>query len=510
MVGKKLKVKPLEAEVGGREIVLHADDARELGLYAGARAKITPGKKDIIAIADITKKLVKPGEVGTFFELTEELKLKPGSEVRVVCAARPDSLRFVKKKMRGEILNDKEIRTIVEDIVEGKLSPLEMAAFVSTQYIRGMSMQEIASLARAMVETGERLEIDIEPIFDVHSIGGVPGNKYSLITVPIAAAAGLTVPKTSSRAVTSPAGTADVVETFANVELSLEEIKKNLKKVGAVLAWGGAVSLAPADDLLINVERPLGLDPRCQLLASVLSKKLAVGVDRLLIDIPTGAGAKIESMEEARYLAHDFMNLGHELNIQVETAITYGGQPVGYVVGPALEAREAFETLNGNGPNSLVEKATSLAGMMMETAGVAPQGTGKSMALEILESGKALKKMQEIVEAQGGDPKVKPEDIPIGSNVEEIVSPSSGYIKRIDNKMIVNICRAAGAPRDKGAGIRLFMKEGRRVKEGEVLLEIYADHGKKLSDAVRLAEECPPIIVESMLIGRVFDRPKKD
>ena len=366
-----LKAKPLDMETGRNIVVLHEQDAEEFGHFAGDRVKLTTPKATLVAIANTTKRMVQRGEVGAFIEVTEALSIKPGDLISVTLVHRPRSVDFIKKKMSGQQLATEEVYAIVDDITARNLSSVEMTAFVVAEYIRGMTTSETVALTRRMVSSGDRLELDISPVLDVHSIGGVPGNKYSLITVPIVAAAGLVVPKTSSRAITSAAGTADVMEVLTNVTLSMDEIKRIVQKIGAVLAWGGAVRLAPADDIIIGVERMLGVDPRCQLLASVMSKKLAGGADRILIDIPTGPGAKVEVMDQARSLAHDFMELGRRLDVQVEVAITYGGQPVGYAVGPALEAREALETLRGNGPGSLVEKATSLAGIMLELGGVA-------------------------------------------------------------------------------------------------------------------------------------------
>lgn len=504
----ELKVKPLETESGHYIVALHEDDAKELGVHTGDRVNLSSPEGELVAITNTTQSLVQPGEIGTFAEVTRELNLKLGNIISVVPAPQPPSLEFIRKKMSGESLGSDEIRAIVEDIVAGNLSSTEMTAFVVAQYMQGMSMQEIAALTRAMIDTGETLEIDIEPILDVHSIGGIPGNKYALVTVPIVASAGLAVPKTSSRAITSAAGTADVMEVLAEVTLSLDEIKHNLRKVGAVLAWGGAVNLAPGDDIIINVERPLGIDPRSQLLASVMSKKLAVGADKILIDIPTGHGAKVESAEEARDYAHDFISLGHELDVQVETALTYGGQPLGYAIGPALEAKEALEALRGSGPTSLIEKATSLAGIMLESTGAARIGGGKEIALNILKSGKAYQKMREIIEAQGGNPDVKPEDIPIGDKKETVIATRSGYVTRIYNSRIKDIAIAAGAPRDKGAGLELKLKEGRKVKEGDPLFDIYAEHEKKMDNALALVKKKPPIRVEGMLLERITHQPR--
>ncbi len=503
-----LKVKPLDMETGRNIVVLHEQDAEELGHFAGDRVKLATPKATLVAIANTTKRMVQRGEIGAFMEVTEALGLKSGDSVSVTLTPRPQSVDFIRKKISGQQLAAEEVNAVVDDIVAGNLSSTELAAFVVSEYIRGMSMSEVVALTRRMVDSGDKLELDVSPVLDVHSIGGVPGNKYSLVTVPIVAAAGLSVPKTSSRAITSAAGTADVMEVLANVTLSLDEIKRNVERVGAVLAWGGAVRLAPADDIIIGAERMLGVDPRCQLLASVMSKKLAVGADHILIDIPTGHGAKVEAMDQARSLAHDFMELGRRLDVQVEVAITYGGQPVGYAVGPALEAREALETLRGNGPGSLVEKATSLAGAMLELGGAASPGMGRQMANDVLKSGKAYQKMRGIIEAQGGNPDVKPEDIPIGDKKEIVLAPFDGYVKRIDNERINEIARAAGAPRDKGAGLRVILKEGRKVNKDEPLLEIYAEHETKLDDALSIAKRHPPIVIEGMLLEKITHRPR--
>lgn len=504
----KLKIKPLDMETGRNIVVLHEDDAEELGHFAGDRVKLSTPKTTIVAIANATRRMVQQGELGTFVEVTESLGLKPGDLVEVSLAPRPKSIAAIKKKMDGQQLSSEEIGAIVKDIAAENLTVTEMTAFVVAEHIKGMTTSEIVALTQHMVKTGDKLDLEVKPVLDVHSIGGVPGNKYALIVVPIVAAAGLTVPKTSSRAITSGAGTADVMEVLANVTFSLDEIKRIVRKVGAVLAWGGAVRLAPADDIIIRTERMLGVDPRCQLLASVMSKKLAVGADRILIDIPSGPGAKVERIEDARSLAHDFIDLGHKLNVQAEAAVTYGGQPVGYAVGPALEAREALETLRGNGPGSLIEKATSLAGIMLELGGTAAPGLGRQTAMELLKSGKAYQKMREIIEAQGGNPNIKPDDIPIGGKKETIPAPFSGYVTQIYNKRINAIVRAAGAPRDKGAGLRILLKEGRKVEKGEPLLEIYAEHETKLGEALMTAKLNPPVKIEGMLLEKMTGRPR--
>ncbi len=503
MVEKEFTVQPLEATTEQHAVVLHEEDSRGLGLKVGDRVELFSGKEKLIAVVDTTQTLVDRGVVGTFSKVTEALSLGAGDKVSLLPTSTPASVGYIRKKINGEVLSDSEIHSIVNDIVDGRLTYQEMTAFLVAEEIREMSIEERIALTQSMVETGETVEFDKKPVLDVHSIGGIPGNKYAMITVPIVAAAGFTIPKTSSRAITSPAGTPDIMEVLCEVSFSLEEISEIVDDVRGILAWGGAVNLAPADDILVRLERPLSIDPRSQLLASVLSKKLAVSSDEVLIDIPTGLGAKVESDEEAEDLAHDFMNLGHRLGLDVETAITYGGQPLGYHIGPGLEAREALRTLQGEGPTSLIEKSISLAGVLLEMAGGASYGSGKSRAMKILDSGRAYEKMKEIIEAQGGDPEVDLDSLPLGDKQEEVCAPHDGYVKRINNSIITQIARKAGSPHDKGAGVKLLHKEGQEVEKGDPLIKIFSEHESKLEHAVNLANEKPPVRIETMLLKRI-------
>ncbi|WP_048151637.1 AMP phosphorylase [Palaeococcus ferrophilus] len=499
----KLKGKILDVSPGKRLVFVNPEDAEKAKIHPTDLVKLEIGKRVLYGEAAIDSINVQPGEVGLSREFYGT-NLSQGELIEVLPAPTPESVRYIKKKMHGEKLKKVEIESIIKDIVDRKLRDVEISAFVTALEIHDLDMDETASLTMAMAETGDMLDIDRKPIMDVHSIGGVPGNKTNMIVVPIVAAAGLTIPKTSSRAITSAAGTADVMEVLANVSFSLDEIKRIVEKVGGCLVWGGALNLAPADDLTIHVERALSVDPTGLMLASIMSKKYAMGAQYVLIDIPTGKGVKVETMEEARFLAKSFIELGKRLGQYVEVAITYGGQPVGHTVGPALEARELMETLiSGKGPGSLVEKATGLAGILLEMGGVAPAGMGKKMAREILESGRAYEKMKEIIEAQGGNPEVKPEDIPIGDKTYTFHAPASGYVTGINNRAITAIARQAGAPEDKGAGLRLYVKVGEKVKEGDPLFTIHAESEARLDQAIVLARRMDPIRIEGMVLQRV-------
>ncbi|MFQ5758723.1 MAG: AMP phosphorylase [Candidatus Bathyarchaeia archaeon] len=502
----KFKVKPLGIEAGGKHIVVMDDEyASLLGVHSSDRVKINYKKEYVIAIVNIAA--TYPGNtLGIYEEVRAKLKVKSGEEVEVRPAERPESLRYIRDKILGRRLRGPEIKMIVMDVVERHLSDVELASFVTALYVHGKSMDEVEALSRAMVETGQTLSLGNGPILDKHSIGGVPGDKTTILVVPIVSAAGFTIPKTSSRAITSPAGTADRVEVLCPVDLTAEEIENVVKKVNACLVWGGALDLAPADDLFIQVEYPLSIDPL--LLPSIMSKKKAIGANYLVIDIPTGRGAKIKTIGEAHSLARDFIELGRRLDIQVECAVTFGEQPIGYAVGPALEAREALSTLMGEGPIDLQDKATNLAGILFEMMGI---HGGKKEAEKLLKSGRAEKKLREIIAAQGGNPMIKPEDIDIGDKRTEIVSDQDGRVLWINNTAIAQIAREAGAPKERGAGVLLRAKLGDAVKKGDALFEIYAERNQKLEAAVALAEALWPMGLskkfgEKMLIDRVPTR----
>jgi AMP phosphorylase len=500
----KLVARTMNLEVGGKYIViLNKEDADFLGLHALDRVGLKCKGKELTAIVDTTTRFTMKGEIITNDDVTTFFDLNGGEHVDVSKEKEPESIIYIKQKIAGARLEYDKIKKIVKDVVDKKFSDIELTAFVTALYTRGISIDEAASFSKSMVETGKKFKFSKEIICDKHSIGGIPGDKTTLVLVPIIAASGLTIPKTSSKAITSPCGTAERMEVLAPVDLNLDEIEDVVKKTNACLVWGGALDLAPADDEFIKIEYPLGIDP--MLLPSIMSKKKAAGAKYVVIDIPTGKETKITSMNRARELAEDFIELGKRLGMHIACGITFGEQPLGYCVGPALEAREALITLQGKGPKDLIEKATMLCDILFNEIGAKNHGA----ALEVLKSRKAEKKMREIIEAQGGDPEIKPENIEIGDKTFKVKSDAEGRVLWIKNSAIVLIAREAGAPRDKGAGIHLNLKMGDAVRKGDVLFTIHSNNYIRLSDATKLAEELKPIVVgkkfeEKMLLEKIF------
>jgi AMP phosphorylase len=506
----ELVAEVLHITAGGRRIaVLSEETASTIGVHSSDRIRITHHTQQAIAIANLAANFPK-NRIGIYEETATSLNIKEDDKIDIQLAQLPESLTYVRAKIRGERLRENALQKIVRDVVERHLSETEIAAFLTALNIHGMSMSENEAMTQAMVQTGKTLNFHKTPILDKHSIGGIPGDKTSLLVVPIVAAAGYTIPKTSSRAITSPAGTADRMETLAPVNLTINEIRQTVNKTNGCLVWGGNLELAPADDLFIKIEYPLAIDP--MLLPSIMSKKKAIGATHVVIDIPTGSGAKIKTTTQAYLLASDFVDLGKRLGITIQCALTFGEQPVGCAIGPALEAREALETLLGNGPTDLADKATTLAGMLFEMMGV--EG-GKRRAESILKSGKADSKLRQIIGAQGGNPKVKPYGIRVGDKIGDVEAKQSGRVLWINTDSIVQVAREAGAPKEKGAGVVLKAKLGDAVKKGSALFQVYAERTGELESALQLAERLQPFVLsrkprERMLLDQVPAKVVRD
>ena len=502
----QLKARILKIDAGGKNIViLNKEDSEELGIKSLARVKLSFGNRRITAIVNVSEKIVKKGWIGIYDEVKKCLKVKNNDVIRIEVAKYPTSLQFIKKKLKGGKLDYFEMKEIVKDIVEGNLTEIEIASFVTSLYEQGLDLEETVNLTLSMVETGKTLDLE-KKVVDKHSIGGVPGDKTTLLLVPIVAAANLTIPKTSSRAITNAAGTADRTECLMPVDLHIDEMKKVVEKTNGCIVWGGKLDLAPADDVFVQIEYPLGIDPL--LLPSIMSKKKAVNANYLVVDIPCGRGTKVKTIGDASLLARDFIELGKKLLIKVNCAITYGEQPLGYAIGPALEAREALEILmRKRNVVDVMEKATSLSSILFKMVGMR---NGNEIAMKILKSGKAEKKIREIIKAQGGNEKILPKDIEIGNYKIDVKAENSGYVLWIDNSILINIARAAGAPKDKGAGILLYKKIGDRVRKNEKIFTVFAEKQRKLSRVDKILSEANPFGIGDrmkILIDIIKEKP---
>lgn len=454
---------------------------RAEGFQAQTRVEVTLRDRQVIATVNvIDSELLAPGEASLSASGWLALQAAPGDTVAVSHAPTLDSLSAMRSKIYGHRLDASAFQAIISDVAAGRYSELQIAAFLSACAGGRMDLQETIDLTRAMVVSGDRIEWGRTPIADKHCVGGLPGNRTTPIVVAIVAAAGLTMPKTSSRAITSPAGTADVMETLTNVELDLPAMRRVVENEGGCLVWGGALTLSPADDIMIRVERPLDLDSDAQLVASVLSKKIAAGATHAVIDIPVGPTAKVRSDTDAQGLQTMLEQVAAAHGLQLRVMRTHGSQPVGRGIGPALEAHDVLAVLRGAAaaPVDLQMRSLALAGALLEFCGHSVPGAGQSEAWRLLDSGAAWGKFQAICEAQGG--LREPGAAPLR---EPVLADRDGYLSGIDSRRLARVAKLAGAPGAATAGLELSVGLGDRVQRGMPLFTLHAEAPGELAYA---------------------------
>jgi thymidine phosphorylase len=496
---RALKVRRVSLDTGRENVVVisrHSSALRPDVFRGFSRVALRSGSKVLLATLLITDEdnLVGPDEIGLSEPAFRRFAETAGSLVTVSPAVPPESLDAVRAKVQGRTLNAAEIEAIVDDLTHYRYSDMEIAAFLvgSASF---MTSEELLAMVGAMSRAGTQLHWNSPIVVDKHCIGGIPGNRTSMVVVPIVAAHGLTIPKTSSRAITSPAGTADTMEVLARVDVSVDEMKEVVTACNGCLIWGGHVNLSPADDILISVERPLRLDTREQMVASIMSKKLAAGSTHLLIDLPVGPTSKLASTMEAMRLRKLFEFVGDHFGIAVEVVTTDGRQPIGNGIGPLLEAQDVMAVLGNEpaAPADLREKSLRLAAHLLEYDPELRGGSGYARARELLDSGAALTQMQKIIDAQGPSTcRATP-----GTSTFDVLASADGRVSGIDCLQLNRLARTAGAPIDKGAGIKLFKKLGDRVEQGEPLYRVYAFDTSESNLAATIAKTNPGYSIES-------------
>jgi thymidine phosphorylase len=491
-----LKIRRLNLDTGRENVVVvsRRSEALRPDVFRGfSRVELRAGTDELLATLLITDDgIIGTDEIGLAEPAMHRFGQAPGTRVTVTPAPPPNSLDAVRAKVQGHTLAEAEIAAIIDDISHFRYSDMEIAAFLigSASF---MTSGELLALTRAMADAGTQLAWNRPMVVDKHCIGGIPGNRTSMIVVPIIAAHGLTIPKTSSRAITSPAGTADTMEVLARVDLDIDGMKEVVAACHGCLVWGGHVNLSPADDILISVERPLSIDTREQMVASIMSKKVAAGSTHLLIDLPVGPSAKLTNAMDAMRLRKLFEFVGDHFGIAVEVITTDGRQPIGNGIGPVLEVQDVMAVLSNDpaAPRDLREKSLRLAAHLLDTDPELRGGKGYLRARDLLDSGAALKQMHKIIDAQG--PSGCATDI--GALSSDVLASRDGLVEAIDCLRINRLARTAGAPLDKGAGIRIFKKIGDRVQQGEPLYRIHAFNASQFDLAATGSKADPGYVV---------------
>ncbi len=486
----QLRAKSVKLNAGRPVVILNSFMAEKFGVHTDERVVVKKNHYKTIAVVDTSATLIGREEIAVSSEVLEALNAREGEELEIQNAPKPESLSYIQKKIACKTLSPSEIYAIMQDVVNNALTEAEIAYFVSAVYYCGMSIKETAEMVNALVKTGKTLGLRKSFIVDKHSIGGIAGNRITPIVVAICTALGLVMPKTSSRAITSAAGTADTMETLCRVNFSILELRKIVEKTNGCIVWGGAIGLAPADDKLIQVERLLNLDPEPQLLASIMAKKIAVGSKYILIDIPYGKTAKV-TRTEAFSLEKKFLSLSKFFRLKLQCKLTDGSQPIGNGIGPILEMKDVLSVLTGLSVPDLETKSIAIAGKLLEMCGKAEKNKGMEKARKVLESGEAFDQFKEIIKAQKGSIRKLKE----AKYQHEISAERSGKVRGIDNIKINKIARIAGSPVDKGAGIYLFKHVSDRVEKGNVMMTLYAESDHRLKDAMKFYKILKPVTI---------------
>ncbi|NBB92081.1 MAG: thymidine phosphorylase [Gammaproteobacteria bacterium] len=487
--GNKLAARRLGLDTHDELVVITRRDSpvcRSEGFSAHARVRLKNGRRNIIAtLYQVDSALIGLDELGLSESAWKRLGVAEGDLVHISHPQPVASLSAVRGRIYGKRLDRAQMHATINDIAAGRYADVHLAMFLSSMAARDPDDDELTDMIQAMVDVGERLEWPRDVIVDKHCVGGLPGNRTTPLVVSIVAAHDLWMPKTSSRAITSPAGTADTVETITRVDLDIPTLRSVVRAHGGCMAWGGAMRLSPVDDTLIRVERLMDIDAEGQMVASVLSKKVAAGATHLVLDVPVGETAKVRSQHDAERLAGRLETVGARFGMKVRVLITDGRQPVGRGIGPALEAHDVLAVLANadEQPKDLRARSVLLAGALLELAGVAEAGEGGPMAENALASGLARQRFEAICRAQGGL-----REPPVATETHDMPSAHGGVVRRFDNRRLAQVAKLAGAPGAPAAGVYLHARLGDRVERGQALYTIHAESRGELAYAREYAE----------------------
>lgn len=488
-----LRSQKLDRETGDTlSIVLNYEDAKREGINKGDIVAFDYSDVEIYVNVEITDTEIPEGVVGVYEDVWMKYVIPNDSMVAVSVIERPESIEYIKKKLLGGRLNRHELAVITKDISDRKIREVEVAYFMATFFNPGFNEEEVLHTIKGMAEAGDILSFSNiknngDMVVDKHSIGGVAAKGVTPILVPIIASFDLVIPNTSTRAITTPAGTTDILEVVMPVALTNEQLMDSVKKTGACMIWGGALKLSPADDVLITVERGLHIQSFQKLMVSIIAKKVSMGISHILIDIPYGPGTKVPNPDDVDVLTHGFMDLFAKVGIKCDVYSRMVTAPDGYGIGPSLEIRDILRVFerHPDRPRSLEKTVLSMTGRLLELAGKVEKGQGYKAAEERLDSGVALEKFWEIAESQGAKNRVTSEDIELGKYEKTLKLERSGIIEVVDNKEIVKISRALGNPYIKEAGIFLHKTSGDRIESGSDLITLYASSQDRLENGLK-------------------------
>ena len=477
---------------GGLIVILNAEQAAKYGIRDGDKISLIRKDEEYVVDVALSSNYIQANQIGVTHDFLKSYPMQEGDNVLVSFAQHnPLSMQAIRKKLLGQKISDEEIDAIIDDIQNNKLSDLVLAYYTATSFFHKTDSHELAYTTKATAYTGDMYRFPGK-VAGKYSIGGVPGNETTMIIIPILASLGITTPKTFSKAITSPTATGECVNVLMDISFKKAEIIRMTDKNGGCLVRNEGLNLAPANDRIIKVSSPLGMEPYARMISSIMAKNYAMGISHCLIDIPMGPTAKVANIEDAKRISQHFKQIWAYLGIKMDVQIVEALEPVGNGIGAALQAREALRILQNHPEKSLnlEEKAVTLSAKLILLCKMAKTLTeAKKIATKQLKNGKAREKMSQIIEAQRGNPNIKSEDIQLGRLQYHVKAPEDTTIEGIDMKYLNTVVRTLGAPAEYKAGVLLNKKLKEKAKKGELLYTLYSESDTKMSIVKKMLAE---------------------
>lgn len=488
----------------GEELTIWVNESQalEYGITALDKVSLVYEGKEYVLDANLTHRYVDRHEVGIPKDVAEKYGIKSGKHIHLTftqtTSAALDALKRIMKWDRKTKFTQKDIELIMKDISTNRFTDTLITYFSALGFFRDSTDKEMYRMAKAMAEAGEMLHRD-GIVADKHCMWGVPWNETTMIMIPLLTSLGIKMPKTFSKAITTPAATGECVSVLMDISFSKPEIEKLVKENNTCLVRGGGLDLAPADEKLIKVAYPLSMQSYPRTIVSIMAKKYAMGINHSLIDIPVWPTAKVPDMKTAKRLKKRYEYVGKKLWMKVRVEVTDALQPIWAGVGAVLQVREVLRVLqqHPSRPMDLEKKALHLCVKIVELVGMAKGKEAEKLVYGQLISWEARKKMQHIIKAQRGkNPQIKSEELKLANQQKDILAPKSGIVTWIDMKVLNMLARTLWAPLDLEAGVYLHHKLGATVNKGEKLFTIYADEKNKIDLAIKFLKEHTIFIIK--------------
>ncbi len=465
-------------------VIINTEQAADYGIKDDDKISLIRKWEEFVVDVALSDKYVQANEIWVTKDFLEEYPIMEWDTVLVSFVKNnPLSMQAIRKKLLWKKINEEEIDAIIEDVKDNKINDLVLAYYVATSFFYKSNIHEIAYTTKATSYTWYIYRFPWVVSW-LYCIWWVPGNETTMIIVPILASLWITLPKSFSKAITSPAATGECVNVLMDIEFDKQEIIRITDRVWACLVWNEKLNLAPVNDRIIKVSAPLGMEPYARMISSIMAKNYAMWINHCLIDIPMWPTAKVWTLKDAKRVAKRFKEIWEYLWIKMDVEITDGSQPIGKWIWACLQAREALRILqqHSNKSEDLEKKAIFLASKILLLCGkVKSVKAAENLVKSQLNSWEAWKKMQEIIKAQNWNPNIKSEDIQLGKFSHDVIAGKDCIIKKVDMKHLNTMVRWLWAPKQYEAWIYLYKKLWDKVKKWEVIYTMYSNSANKLN-----------------------------